>query len=121
MNQLERVEKIREKKTGVTYEGGKKKHWRLQAEMYWTLSYIWKIRGRSRDRKNKFIRQSLSRTQSMELIEAAKTYETEDHESFGDIVKKFLKWCGRMIKKGCENFLSWQSIMRRSCRCRSSS
>ena len=41
---------------------------------------------------------------SMELIEAAKTYETEDHESFGDIVKKFLKWCGRMIKKGCENF-----------------
>ena len=103
MNQLERVEKIREK-TGVTYEGGKRSIGGCRRR----CTGRYRISGKSGEDQETGKQVYTSKPEqdtSMELIEAAKTYETEDHESFGDIVKKFLKWCGRMIKKGCENFL----------------
>ena len=102
MNQLERVEKIREK-TGVTYEEAKEALEAAGGDVLDAIVYL-ENQGKIKRPEKQVYTSKPEQDTSMELIEAAKTYETEDHESFGDIVKKFLKWCGRMIKKGCENF-----------------
>ena len=102
MDQLERVEKIREK-TGVSYEEAKAALDAAGGDVLDAIVYLENQGKINRPEKQVYTTKPEQET-SIELKEAAKAYEDENHETFGDIVKKFLKWCGRMIKKGCENF-----------------
>lgn len=102
MDQLERVEKIREK-TGVSYEEAKAALDAAGGDVLDAIVYLENQGKINRPEKQVYTTKPEQET-SIELKEAAKAYEAENHETFGDIVKKFLKWCGRMIKKGCENF-----------------
>lgn len=102
MDQLERVEKIREK-TGVSYEAAKEALDAVGGDVLDAIVYL-ENQGKIKRPATQIYTTKPEQDTSREFKEAAKTYEAEDHETFGDIVKKFLKWCGRMIKKGCENF-----------------
>lgn len=102
MDQLERVEKIREK-TGVSYEEAKAALDAAGGDVLDAIVYL-ENQGKIRRPEKQVYTTKPEQETSIELKEAAKAYEDENHETFGDIVKKFLKWCGRMIKKGCENF-----------------
>lgn len=102
MNQLERVEKIREK-TGVSYEEAKEALDAAGGDVLDAIVYL-ENQGKIKTPEKQVYTTKQEQDTSKEFIEAAKTYQGEDQESFGYIVKKFLKWCGRIIKKGCENF-----------------
>lgn len=102
MDQLKRVEKIREK-TGVSYEEAKAALDAAGGDVLDAIVYL-ENQGKIRRPEKQVYTTKPEQETSIELKEAAKAYEDENHETFGDIVKKFLKWCGRMIKKGCENF-----------------
>lgn len=101
MEQLEKVEKLRET-TGVTYEEAKdaleKNDWNiLEAVVY--LEQQGKIKA------PKMSSYSTQAETSQDFVKATKDYdEKSSHMTVGQIADKFFKWCGKMIKKGCENF-----------------
>lgn len=101
MDQLEKVEKIREK-TGVTYEEAKEALDLSNGDVLDAIVYL-ESSGKIKGPKEK-VYSTKAESSSEELKEAAKTYHAADEEHFGDIIKRFLKWCGNLIKKGCENF-----------------
>ena len=98
MELLEKVEKIREK-TGVSYEDAKKALEEAGGDILDAIVLLenqGKIKGPAR--------QTYSTKQEepcISLQEAAKVYEKTPKES---TMRKFIRWCGEMIKKGCENF-----------------
>lgn len=102
MDQLEKVEKIREK-TGVTYEEARAALEAADGDVLDALVYL-EGQGKIKEPEVAVYSTKAEQEPSEEFKEAAKTYEASTKETFGDQVKKFLKWCGRMIKKGCENF-----------------
>ena len=100
MDQLEKVEKIREK-TGVTYEEAKNALDAAGGDILDALVYL-ESKGKVKGPEIPvFTTKSES---SEEFKEASRSYENSTKETFGDQVKKFVKWCGNLIKKGCENF-----------------
>lgn len=100
MTKLEKVEKIIEK-TGVTYEEAKAA---LESagedilDAVVLLEQQGKVKGPSRA-----LYTTKAEDSSEAFQEAAKNYDGED-EKFGNILVRFLKWCGQLVKKGCENF-----------------
>lgn len=101
MDQLEKVEKIREK-TGVSYEEAKEALDASNGDVLDAIVYL-EVKGKIKG-PEATVYSTKADTSSEEFQEAAKNYQTADQEHFGDIVKRFLKWCGNLIKKGCENF-----------------
>lgn len=101
MDQLEKVEKIREK-TGVTYEEAKRA---LDAADGDVLDALVILENEGKIKKPGVQSYTTGNNDSSaEFREATRNYDETGEESFGNIVKKFLKWCGSLIKKGCENF-----------------
>ena len=102
MDQLEKVEKIREK-TGVTYEEAKAALEAANGDILDALVYL-ENQGKVKKPDISVYSTESEKESSAEFKEAARNYETSTEETFGEQVKKFLIWCGKMIKKGCENF-----------------
>ncbi|MGF6375814.1 hypothetical protein M2140_000884 [Clostridiales Family XIII bacterium PM5-7] len=100
MDQLEKVEKIREK-TGVTYEAAKEALDATDGDVLDAIVYL-EANGKIKEPEVK-VYSTKEDTASEEVKEAAKQYQTQQ-EDFGGLVRRFLKWCGSIIKKGCENF-----------------
>ena len=102
MEMLEKVEKIREK-TGVSYEEAKAALEEANGDILDAIVILenqGKVKGPERQYYS-----TRPEDSSQKFQEAAKVYD-EQQEKFGSIMKKFMKWCGQMIKKGCENFFT---------------
>ena len=102
MDQLEKVEKIREK-TGVTYEEAKAALEAAGGDVLDALVYL-ESKGKIKEPEVSVYTTETGKDSSEEFRQAAKSYDDASKETFGDQVRKFMKWCGRMIQKGCENF-----------------
>ena len=102
MDQLEKVEKIREK-TGVTYEEAKTALEQAGGDMLDALVYL-ESQGKIKEPKVSVYTTKDGEGTSDAFQEASRSYESAEKETFGDHVKKFIQWCGSLIKKGCENF-----------------
>lgn len=100
MDILEKVEKIREK-TGVSYEDAKAALEQSNEDVLDALVYL---EAQGKIKKPQTSAYSTKAESSQEFKKAASAYDTKDDEKFGDILKRFAKWCGELIKKGCENF-----------------
>lgn len=103
MDQLEKVEKIREK-TGVTYEEAKHALDACGGDVLDALVYL-EGKGKVKEPEvSVYTTKAEGAGASEAFQQAAQSYEAAYKETFGDHVKKFVKWCGRLVKKGCENF-----------------
>lgn len=101
MDQLEKVEKLREK-TGVTYEEAKKA---LEESNWDMLDAIVYLESQGKIRGPEMSSYSTKQGNSTEFERASQSYEdSSSRMTFGQMADKFLKWCGKIIKKGCENF-----------------
>lgn len=101
MELLEKVEKIREK-TGVSYEDAKKALEEAGGDILDAIVLLenqGKIKGPARQTYS-----TCGEEASQELKEAARVYEKKTGDGFGSSVRKFMRWCGELIRKGCENF-----------------
>lgn len=100
MEQLEKVEKIREK-TGVTYEEAKAA---LEANNWDVLDAIVYLEAQGKVKGPDMTTYSTKSEVSEEFQIAAQNYEDSSSKmSFGEMLDKFLGWCKKIIKKGCEN------------------
>ena len=103
MDQLEKVEKIREK-TGVTYEEAKAALDAAGGDVLDALVYL-ESKGKIKEPEiSVYTTKEEPAGASEAFQQAARSYEASTRESFGDHVKEFIKWCGKLVKKGCENF-----------------
>lgn len=101
MEQFEKVEKLREK-AGISYEEARKaleeNNWDL-LEAIVALENQGKIKGP--DMQTYSTRQGASG----EFTQASQNYEKQCHEtSMGEILDKCFRWCGKVIKKACDNY-----------------
>lgn len=100
MTKLEKVEKIIEK-TGVSYEDASEALSQAGDDILDAIVFLerkGKVKGPS-----KSVFSTKAEDTSEAFQQAAKTYDVKD-EKFSNILVRVLKWCGRIIKKGCENF-----------------
>ena len=103
MDTIEKAEKIREK-TGVTYEEAKDALEAAGGDMLDALVYL-ERKGKVKEPEVSVYTTKNEDTENSDAFqEAAKSYEKAEKETFSDQVKKFVKWCGGLVKKGCENF-----------------
>lgn len=101
MEQLEKVEKLREK-TGVTYEEAKKA---LEENQWDVLDAIVALENQGKIKGPQMSAYSTDKEQFGDFEKTVKDYENSSSKmTFGQVADKFLKWCGKIIKKGCENF-----------------
>ena len=96
---MERVERLKEK-TCLTYEEVKDaleaNNWdMLEAMVY--LERLGMVKGPGQPR------QSTEEEKNEQFRQASEEYEKQAGNGFGDTLGKFLKWCGKIIKLGCEN------------------
>lgn len=101
MNQLEKVEKIREK-TGVSYEDAKVALEAAGGDILDAIVYL-ENQGKIKKPEVQFYTTEKENT-SQAFEEAAKAYDKQDDESLSGIARKFFDWCRKMIRLGCENF-----------------
>ena len=103
MDQLEKAEKIREK-TGVTYEEAKAALDAAGGDILDALVYL-ENQGKVKEPEVSVYTTKEEDTGSSEAFqEASRSYESAGKKTFGDHVKNFIRWCGKLVKKGCENF-----------------
>lgn len=102
MELLEKVEKIREK-TGVSYEEAKQALEACGGDVLDALVYL-ENQGKIKKPDVSVYTTGQEQESSAEFQEAAASYEASTKETFGDQMKRFLRWCGKMIDKGCHNF-----------------
>lgn len=101
MEQLEKVEKLREK-TGVTYDEAKNA---LEANNWDILDAIVYLENQGKIKSPNMSSYSTKAETSQEFQRASRNYEdSSSRMTFGEMVDKFFKWCGKIIKKGCDNF-----------------
>ncbi len=101
MENLEKVEKLREK-TGVTYEEAKGA---LEASDYDLLDAIIYLEqlGKVSAPKMGAYTTTPGNEPSKEFEIAQRNYENDcNRTSAGDVFRKFVRWCGRVCKKGCD-------------------
>ena len=96
---MERVERVVEK-TGLTYEEAKDALEANNWDMLETMVYLERL-GMVREPKQ--ASQTTEEEKAKEFKQASEEYEKQAKGGFGDTVSKFLKWCGKIIKIGCEN------------------
>lgn len=99
MNQLEKIEKIREK-TGLTYSEAKAALDEAGGDV---LDALLLLERQGRIPTPEVPNFSTKADTSEELKKASETYENTGGKSFGDYLKSFFAWLGRLIKKGCES------------------
>lgn len=102
MDQLEKVERIREK-TGVTYEEAKAALDAAGGDILDALVHL-ESQGKIKEPEVSVYTTKEESADSDAFQQASQHYEAASKETFGDQVKKFVKWCGKLVKKGCENF-----------------
>ena len=103
MDQLEKAEKIREK-TGVTYEEAKAALDAAGGDILDALVYL-ENQGKVKEPEvSVYTTEDGEETASDAFQEASRSYESAEKKTFGDHVKNFIRWCGKLVKKGCENF-----------------
>lgn len=101
MEKLEKVEKIREK-TGVSYDDAKNALEACDYDVLDAIIYLEKL-GKIAEPKTASYSTIPEQTSSDEFVKAQQTYQEDCKKmSFGQVVDKFLHWCGRVIKKGLE-------------------
>lgn len=101
MDNFEKVEKLREK-TGVSYEEAREA---LEAGNYDLLEAVIYLekQGKISAPKVSSYTTTPENEPSQEFVFAQKTYEEDcNGTSIGDVFSKFVKWCGKIFKKGCE-------------------
>ena len=96
---LERVERLKQK-TFLTYEEVRDaleaNNWdMLEAMIY--LERLGMVKGPGQPR------QSTEEEKTKQFKQASEEYEKHSAGGFGDTLGKFFKWCGKIIKLGCEN------------------
>lgn len=103
MDQLEKVEKIREK-TGVTYEEAKTALEESGGDVLDAIVYL-ESKGNIKEPEiSVFTTKSDGDKASEAFQEAAKSYDNAAKATFGDHLKNGVRWCGKWIHKSCENF-----------------
>ncbi len=101
MENLEKVEKLREK-TGVTYEDAKKALEACNYDMLDAMIYLEKL-GKVEQPKMSSYSTVPDSAPSKAFEQAQTTYENDcKGTSFGEMFRKFCRWCGDIIRKGCE-------------------
>ena len=101
MEQLEKVEKLREK-TGVTYEEAKAA---LEANNWDILDAIVYLENQGKIKSPNMSSYSTRTENSQEFQKAAQNYENSSNKkTIGEMMDKFFCWCGKVIKKGCESY-----------------
>lgn len=101
MEQFEKVEKLREK-TGVSYEDAKKA---LEEHDWDMLEAIVALENEGKIKKPEVSTYTTGHSGNGEFENASRTYEENSSRmTFGQMADKFFQWCGKIIKKGCENF-----------------
>ncbi|MBE5947059.1 MAG: DUF4342 domain-containing protein [Lachnospiraceae bacterium] len=101
MDNLEKVEKLREK-AGVTYEDAKKALEACEYDMLDALIYLEKL-GKVDAPNMSSYTTTPDNMPSKEFEQAQTTYENDcKGTSFGEYFRKFCRWCGELIRKGCD-------------------
>lgn len=100
MDILEKVEKIREK-TGVSYEEAKAALEAVNGDILDAIVLL-ETQGKIKSPATASYTTGGEDNTSKEFKEAAEAYSGSDE--LGGAISSFLKWCGKMIKAGCENF-----------------
>lgn len=100
MDNLEKVEKIREK-TGVTYEDAKNALEACEYDILDAIVYLEKLGKVKAPEVNSYSTSQKQPSAEFELAQAS--YEDSCKKgSIGEGVDKFFSWCGRVIRKGCD-------------------
>ena len=104
MDQLEKVEKIREK-TGVSYEDAKGALEACNYDLLDAIVYLEKLGKIKAPEVGTYT--TIPRETSNELAQAQAAYEQScKKKTFGEHMDEFFAWVGDIIKKGCEkNFI----------------
>lgn len=101
MDQLEKVEKLREK-TGVTYEEAKAA---LEANNWDMLDAIVYLESHGKIKSPDMSSYSTRTENSQEFQRASQNYDRSCRKkTLGEMLDKFFCWCGKVIKKGCESY-----------------
>lgn len=101
MDQLEKVEKLREK-TGVSYEDAKNALEACEYDVLDALIYLEKL-GKIEQPKVSQYTTGQEMLPSQEFARTQENYQNScQSKGVGDVFDRFFKWCGRVIKKGCE-------------------
>lgn len=99
MDQFEKVEKLREK-ANVSYEEAKQaleaNNWDILDAMVY-LEKLGKVHGPE-------VASYSTNNESNSNTESFTSTNTTNDTNFGDIFNRFFKWCGKILKKGNENF-----------------
>lgn len=100
MDQLEKVEKLREK-TGVSYDEAKKA---LEANDWDVLDAIVYLEAQGKVTGPEVSSYTTKAEMSEEFQLAAQSYEENSKRAtLGEMLDRFLKWCGKIIRKGCDS------------------
>lgn len=99
MEHLEMVEKLREK-TGVSYEDAKAALTSCEWDMLDAIVYLEKL-GKVKEPAATYS----TRYEQTENFEKA-TNAHSQKSTFSDLLNRFFRWCGNLIKKGNENFFN---------------
>lgn len=101
MDNLEKVEKVREK-TGVGYEEAKQALEASNYDMLDAIIYLEQLGKISYSGISRYSSNGESEP-SKEFEIAQQTYEKDcNRTSAQDVFSKFIKWCGRVFRRGCE-------------------
>lgn len=103
MENLEKVEKIREK-TGVTYEDAKNALEACNYDMLDAMVYLEKLGKVAAPNMSCYTTGANAYTQaSNEFARAQENYSDDcKRTGLGHAIDKFIDWCGRVLKKSCE-------------------
>lgn len=99
MDELEKVEKLREK-ANVSYEEAKQALVSCNWDMLDAMVYLEKLGKVHGPNTSSYNTNQQSNPYVGEVVE-----ETRKGNSFGDMLGKFFGWCGKIIKKGMDNDL----------------
>lgn len=101
MDELEKVEKLREK-TGVTYEDAKKA---LEETNWNLLDAIVQMEKAGKVKKPQMDVYTTRTEESDAFKKASDSYEQRsERKTVGEMADRFIQFCARLIKSGCENF-----------------
>lgn len=102
MENFEKVEKLREK-TGVSYEEAKNALEACNYDLLDAIIYLERQGKVSSPKQESYTTSAAEDTASKEFEQAQTSYEQSCKEnSFGEMMNRFFKWCGKVIKKGCD-------------------
>lgn len=101
MEELEKVEKIREK-TGVSYEEAKDA---LEQNEWNVLDAIVYLENSGKIKNPQTVFYSTKPGESPEFEKASSSYDkSSERMTVGEMADRFFAWCGKVIRKGCENY-----------------